>query len=61
MSVVLKFPLERVSRTNLSTIPGQQAAILMFEGIRYCKEPTVLEQANTAEPGPPSNQEPAGL
>jgi hypothetical protein len=55
MSVVLKFPLERVSRTNLPTIPGHEAAILIFEGIRYCKEATVLPQAKTAEAAPPPN------
>ncbi|MEM7288957.1 MAG: hypothetical protein AAF412_01085 [Pseudomonadota bacterium] len=35
MSVVLKFPLERVSRTVSGKTKADGAVVLLFEGIRY--------------------------
>ena len=35
MAAVLKFPLEKVSRTSKQNIDGKDAKILLFEGVQY--------------------------
>lgn len=41
MSVVLKFPLERVSRTSSLRFEERHLTkILVFEGVRYCRTPS---------------------
>ena len=35
MTAVLKFPLEKVSRTSKKNEDGKEAKILIFEGVRY--------------------------
>lgn len=44
MGVVLKFPLERVSRTSSLRFEERHSSqVLMFEGVQYCSE-TSAEQ-----------------
>lgn len=35
MAAVLKFPLEKVSRTSKQNVDGKEAKILLFEGVQY--------------------------
>jgi len=35
MAMVLKFPLERVTRPSTKQSSGNEAKILLFEGVRY--------------------------
>lgn len=40
MTVVLKFPLEKVSRPGTKTVQENDATILLFEGVRYDPDDT---------------------
>lgn len=45
MSTVLKFPLEKVSRTSKKTKEPIEAKILLFEGVHHSKPDACLKKA----------------